>query len=34
MTPLAQITLCIGMVLGRVEILALLSIFNVIFWRD
>lgn len=34
MTPIAQITLCVGMVLGRVEILALLSIFNVIFWRD
>ena len=34
MTPFAQITLCIGMVLGRVEILALLSIFSVIFWRD
>ena len=34
MTPIAQIILCAGMVLGRVEILALLSIFNVIFWRD
>ncbi len=33
MTPIAQITLCVGMALGRVEILALLSIFNVIFWR-
>ena len=34
MGPFAQLILCAGMVLGRVEILALLSIFNVLFWRD
>ncbi len=34
MGPVAQIALCAGMIFGRVEILALLSIFNIIFWRD
>lgn len=34
MGPVAQIALCIGMIFGRVEILALLSIFNIVFWRD
>lgn len=34
MSPVAQITLSAGMIFGRVEILALLSIFNVIFWRN
>ena len=34
MGPMAQIALCAGMIFGRVEILALLSIFNIIFWRD
>ncbi len=34
MGPVAQIALCAGMIFGRVEILALLSIFNIMFWRD
>lgn len=34
MGPFAQLVLCAGMVFGRVEILALLSVFNVLFWRD
>lgn len=33
MGPVAQLALCAGMILGRMEILALLSIFNVMFWR-
>ena len=34
MGPFAQLVLCAGMIFGRVEILALLSFFNVVFWRD
>ncbi|GBE43787.1 MAG TPA: TrkH family potassium uptake protein [Rhizobiales bacterium] len=34
MSPVAQIAISAGMIFGRVEILALLSIFNVIFWRN
>lgn len=34
MTSLAQISLCIGMVFGRVEILALLTFVNLANWRD
>jgi trk system potassium uptake protein TrkH len=34
MNPAAQIALCVGMVFGRMEILALLTVFNSVFWRD
>lgn len=34
MAPVAQLALCAGMVFGRVEILALLTVFNAVFWRD
>lgn len=34
MSPFAQLVLCAGMVFGRVEILALLAVFNVLFWRN
>ena len=34
MSPFAQITLCIGMVFGRLEILSMMGMFLTIFWRD
>lgn len=34
LTPAAQLALCLGMILGRVEILALLSLFNLTYWRN
>ena len=34
MTPSAQLALCFGMVLGRVEVLALLSLMNFAYWRS
>ncbi len=33
-TPLAKLAYCIGMILGRVEILALLSLINLSYWRS
>lgn len=34
MNSIAQMALCVGMILGRVEILALLTFFNLANWRD
>ena len=34
MAPSAQLALCLGMVLGRVEVLALLSLMNFAYWRS
>lgn len=34
MSPAAQLMLSAGMVFGRMEILALLTIFNTVFWRN
>lgn len=34
MSPLAQIVISAGMIFGRVEILALLALFNGVFWRN
>ncbi len=33
MSPTAQLALCLGMILGRFELLALLSLFNLAYWR-
>ncbi len=33
-TPLAKLAYCAGMILGRVEILALLAFFNIGYWRS
>ena len=34
MSPVAHIVISAGMIFGRVEILALLAIFNAVFWRN
>ena len=34
MSPIAQLALCLGMILGRVEVLALLSLMNFAYWRS
>jgi len=34
MSPFGQFVLCAGMILGRFEILSLLSIFMTVFWRN
>lgn len=34
MSPFAQLSLCLGMILGRFEILSFLSIFLTVFWKD
>ena len=34
MAPLSQIALCVGMILGRAEVLVLLGLFSIAFWRD
>ncbi len=34
MTAFTQLTLCLGMILGRVEVLALLTLLNLANWRD
>jgi len=34
MNPFAQITLCIAMIFGRLEILAMMGMFLTMFWRD